>query len=186
MAYTPLQNSVGANSGDFAGHAAIMLQNLGIVADILNVVAIMIGLGLVIGGLFKLKRYGEMRTFMSHQMTIWGPLSMIIGGVLLLILPWTVTTSLLAFFGPGQTSPLSYQGSMTHDIDVYIPVVNAFIRVIGVGAVIRACVLFSRTGQTGGQPGVIGKAMLHLFGGILCIHILGTVELVKYLFDLQS
>lgn len=188
MAYTPLQNGMGAGGGktDFANHAAVMLHNLGTVADILNVVAIVMGLGLVIGGLFKLKRYGEMRTFMSHQMSLWGPLAMVMGGVFLLILPWTVTTSLLAFFGPGQTSPLSYQGTMTHDIDVYIPVINAFIRLIGVGAIIRACVLFSRSGQTGGQPGTIGKAILHLFGGILCVHIMGTVELVKYLFDLQS
>lgn len=186
MAYTPLQNSVGASNTDFAAHAAVMLHNLGTLANILNVVAILMGLGMCLGGLFKLKRYGEMRTFMSHQMTIWAPLVMIIGGVLLLLLPYTITTSLLAFFGPGQTLPISYHGATTHDIDVYIPVVNAFIRLIGVGAIIRACVLFSRTGQTGGQPGTVGKAALHLFGGILCVHIMGTVELVKYLFDLQT
>lgn len=182
---TPLQNSVGSGAG-FTGNAAVMMHNLVLLSDIMNYVAILMGLGLFLGGLFKLKRYGEMRTFMSHQMTIWGPLAMMFGGVMLLMLPYTITTSLLAFFGPGQTLPLSYHGDTTHDIDAYIPVVNMFIRLIGVGAIMRACMLFSRSGQIGGQPGVMGKAMLHLFGGILCVHIIGTVDLIKYLFDLQT
>lgn len=186
MPHSPLQNIFGTDSGDFSGHASIMLHNLGVLANIFDYVAILMGLGLFLGGLFKLKRYGEMRTFMSHQMTIWAPLAMIFGGVMLLMLPVTVTSSLAAFFGPGQTLPISYHGETTHDIDAYIPVVNAFIRLIGIGAIIRACTLFSRTGQVGGQPGILGKALLHLFGGILCVHIMGTVSLVKYLFDIHT
>jgi intracellular multiplication protein IcmC len=183
---TPLQNSVGASGGDFAGHAVVMLHNIGVLANILNYIAILMGLGLFLGGMFKLKRYGEMRTFMSHQMTIWAPIAMIFSGVLLLLLPVTITTSLQAFFGSGQTLPLSYHGETTHNIDAYIPVVNGFIRLIGVGAIMRACMLFSKTGQVGGQPGVMAKALMHLFGGILCVHIVGTVDLMKYLFDLQT
>lgn len=164
-------------------HASIMLQNIGEIANILNVVAIIIGIGLFLGGLFQLKRYGEMRTMMSQQMSIWAPLSMILAGCFLLILPYTITTLLRAFWGPGQTLPLAYHATGSHNIETYIPVVLAFVRLVGVGAIIRGCVLFSRAGHQGGQPGTTGKAVMHLFGGILCVHVLGTVDLVRYIFD---
>ncbi|PHQ80508.1 MAG: type IV secretion protein IcmC [Coxiella sp. (in: Bacteria)] len=172
--------------GDPVVHAAVMLQHLGTISIILNAISIIMGIGLFVGGLFKLKRYGEMRTFMSHQMTIWAPTTMVIAGVLLLMLPITIKTSLLAFWGAGNTSPLAYTSSGLHNIDAYIPVINAFVRLIGVGAIIRACTMFSRSGEIGGQPGQSAKAMLYLFGGILCVHIMGTVDLIKYLFDINQ
>ena len=163
--------------------AQAMLHNIGTIANILNVVAIMMGLGLFLAGLFQFKKYGEARTQMSSQHSIAAPLAMVISGVFLLILPYTITSSLLAFWGPGQTMPLAYQGPTSYDIDVYIPVVLAFLRLIGVGAIIRALVLFSKLGAQG-QPGTMGKAVMHLIGGILCVHILGTVQLVEFIFDL--
>lgn len=163
--------------------AQAMLQNIGTLGNILNVISIMMGLGLFLSGLFQFKKYGESRTQMSSQHSIAGPLALIISGVFLLILPYTITTALLAFWGPGQTLPLQYQGPTTYDIDVYIPVILAFIRLIGVGAIIRSLVLFSKLGHQA-QPGTMGKAMMHLLGGILCVHILGTIQLVEFIFDL--
>lgn len=167
-----------------AAQASVIMHNLGTISNTMSVVAIMLGLGLFLGGLLQLKRYGEMRTFMSHQMTIWQPMAMIIGAVLLLILPFTVTTSLRAFFGPGQTMPLAYIPVSTSGMDEYVPVVLAFVRIIGVGAIMRACLLLSRSGGHG-QPGQLGKAMIHLFGGILCVHVLGTMHLIKYILDIK-
>lgn len=166
-------------------HAASMMQNLGIISNMMSTVAIMLGVGLFMGSLFQLKRYGEMRTFMSHQMTLWAPLAMMFAGILLLILPFTVTTALRAFWGEGQTSPLAYVGSGQHDIDVYIPVVLMLVRVVGVGAIMRACFMISKTGGHGGQPGQLGKALIHLFGGILCVHVMGTVTLIKTIFGIN-
>lgn len=164
--------------------ASVIMHNLGIIANTMSIIAIMLGLGLFLGGLLQLKRYGEMRTFMSHQMTIWAPMAMIFGGVMLLILPYTVTTSLRAFFGPGQTTPIAYVPTTTSGMDAYVPVILAFVRIIGVGAIMRSCMLFSRTGGQG-QPGQIGKAMIHLLGGILCVHVLGTMHLIKYVLDVK-
>lgn len=185
MSYTSLMNP--GNGPDVgAAHAAVMLNHIGTIAIILNSISIMAGIGLVLSSLFMLKRYGEMRTMMSHQMTLMQPMAMMAGGILLLMLPTTLSTSLLAFWGTGNTSPLAYSGSTTHDLDVYIPVIDAFVRLIGVGAIIRAAFLLSRTGGQGGQPGTMSKGMLHLFGGILCLHIVGTARLVKYIFDIHS
>lgn len=59
---------------DMMHHAHVMLQNIGQISEILNVVAIVMGIALVLGGIFQLKRYGEMRTQMSQQMSLFGPL----------------------------------------------------------------------------------------------------------------
>ena len=163
--------------------AQAMLHNIGTIANILNMVSILMGLGLFLAGIFQFKKYGESRTQMSSQHSITAPLVMVIAGIFLLILPYTITSSLLAFWGQGQTLPLQYQGPTTYDIDVYIPVILAFVRLIGVGAIMRALVLFSKLGSQG-QPGTMGKAVMHLIGGILCVHILGTVRLVEFIFDL--
>ncbi len=173
-------------SSPMAAQANVMMNNLGIIASTMSVLSILIGLALFLSGMFQLKRYGESRTMMSQQLTLWGPGAMMLGGILLLLLPYTITTSLRAFFGDGQTLPLAYQPTGEYDFDVYVPVVLAFVRVIGVGAIIRACILLSKSGSHSGQPGSLGKAMMHLFGGILCVHILGTVQLIKYLFDINT
>lgn len=173
---------MGPNISMYA-QAQAMLHNLGTMADIVNVIAILMGVGLVFTGIFHFKKYGETRTQMSSQHSIAGPLALVISGVFLLILPYTVTSALLAFWGPGQTMPLQYEGSTNYDIEVYIPVILAFIRLIGVGAIIRSLILFSKLGSQG-QPGTFGKAIMHLLGGILCVHILGTIQLVEFIFDL--
>ena len=172
------------NTGIFA-HAAHMLMSIGILSNILVAVSIMMGLGLFIGGLFFLKRFSEMRSMMSQQITLWGPMSALLAGTALLLLPVVVRTSLGAFFGMDQTSPLAYHTSTNaSDFEAYMPVVQAFVRLVGVGAIIRACMLFSRAGKSSGAPGTIGKALLHLFGGILCVHILGTTHLIENIFDI--
>ena len=159
----------------------IVANNISMFGSILQTVSIMLGLGLFMGGLFQLKRYGEMRTFMSTQMTIAVPLSMMISGTALLALPTTIATALNAFWS--TTSPLNYGGS-GYGWDQYVPAVVMFVRVIGVGSFMRGLLLFSRTGHQA-QPGTLSKAMLHLVGGVLCIHIIGTVDLLKSILDID-
>lgn len=173
------------NTVDAATQAAHMIASLESIAHIIQVISILLGLSLFTHALLQLRRFAESRTYMSHQMTLWGPMSTMLAGVLLLILPYTVTTSLRAFFGPGQTLPLTYQHVHESGLDTYMPVVLTFVRLIGVGAMVRACMLLSRAGKSNSQSGLIGKALIHLFGGILCVHILGTVQLIKAIFDVS-
>ncbi len=180
----PLPNDT--HSPNIVAQASHMMNSLGIISHIMLVICIMLGLGLFTGAMFQLRRFAESRTYMSQQMTLWGPMTMMLAAILLLLLPFTITTSLRAFFGAGQTLPIAYQPTSEHDFDVYVPVVLAFVRLIGVGAIIRACTIFSRAGRSSGQPGLIGKALLHLFGGILCVHVLGTMYLIKHIFGINT
>jgi intracellular multiplication protein IcmC len=155
---------------------AVLIQNLGIMGNIFQTIAVLMGLGLFMGSIFKLKRYGEMRTMMSHQMTIAAPLMMMLGGIMLLCLPFVLHTALLNFWA--SNNPMRYvpSGSPWEQI---IPAIVIFVRLIGVGAFMRGIVLFSRAGGEHGQQGMMAKAVLHMLGGLLCVNIVATVHLLK-------
>lgn len=167
-----------------APNPATIVHNLDTLGSILQTVSIITGLGLFMGGIFTMKRYGETRTFMSYHMTLAAPLMMMLAGVLLLVLPTSIDSALFAFWS--TATPLHYGGN-TEGWDQYIPAVVIFVRLIGVGAMMRGFVMLSRTGGGhGAQPGTLGRAMVHIFGGLLCVHILGTVNLLMSLFDLTT
>jgi len=157
---------------------ALMARHFIIIAEIIQSIGVMIGVALTVGGIFQLKKYGEMRSMMSHQMTLAGPLMMIVAGSALLSLPTFIRLSLLTFLGQDSPLQLSPGSSYSADITPFI----IFVRVIGVGSFIRGIVLLSGTGHQGGQPGTTGKALTHIFAGILAVHVLGTYELLKNIF----
>jgi intracellular multiplication protein IcmC len=161
----------------------VIVQNLGQISNIIGTISILMGLGLSLFGFFTLKRYGEARTFMSHQMTLWQPLMQIVAGSMLLILPTFIRSALYAFWS--TSSPLVYHAT-PDGWDSYIPAVLVFVRLIGAGAIIRAIVMFARTGVSGSQPGTIGKAITFLFAGILLMHILGVYNLLEQILDIAS
>jgi len=155
---------------------SVLMRNIGTMANIFQDVAIIIGLSLFLFGLFRLKRYAEARTMMSHQMTIAAPLMLLLGGVMFLCLPMVLSTALFNFWS--TTSPLSYQPG-NDAYDELMPPVIMFVRLIGVGSFMRGILLFSRVGGEQSQPGTLGRACTHLLGGLLCVHILGLVILLK-------
>ena len=157
--------------------ASTVIQNLTHFASILQILSIGGGVGLFIGSLFQFKRYGEMRTFMSHQMTIARPLAMMLGGIMLLIMPLMIGTFMLAFWG--SASPMAYTATSDSGWAPLIPVVVDFVRVVGIFAFMRGIFLVSRSGVIGGQQGILSKAILHMFGGVLCINVVATEHLLK-------
>lgn len=160
-----------------------LMGNIGIAADIAQAISIMIGVGLFFTAFFELKRYTEMRTFMSHQMTVAKPLMLFVGGVLFLSLPVAISTAMLATWGTDQ--PLSYTGATT-DYEALIPPIIMFVRFIGVCAMMRGFLLFARCGDIQTPAGTLSKAVLHVIGGLLCIHILGTYDLLLEIFGYST
>lgn len=163
------------NIPEFAHH---VIENLARFGGILQVFAIAGGLGLFMTSLFEFKRYGETRTFMSQQLTIARPLMLMMGGVMLLIMPTLIGTFMLAFWG--SANPLAYQPANNSGWEPLVPVIIAFVRLVGVGSFMRGIFLISRTGGAGhSQPGTLMKAVLHMFGGVLCINIVATEQLLR-------
>lgn len=158
----------------FAQH---VIESIVHFASIIQILSIAGGLGLFIAALFEFKRYGEMRTMMSHQMTIARPMAMMLAGIMLLIVPLMIGTFMLAFWG--SANPMAYHPTSNSGWAPLIPVIIDFVRVVGIVAFVRGIFLISRSGHAGGgQPGQLSKAFLHMFGGILCVNVVATMHLI--------
>lgn len=158
----------------------ILMENLGWVAIIFQTVSIFLGLGVFVGGMFQLKRYGEMRTMMSSQMSIGGPAMMLFSGAALMYLPTFISTVLVGFWGTGAEIDLPVQSTMEGWAQ-YIPPVLMLVRLVGIYAFARGFLMLSRSGSHG-QQGQIGKALIHILAGIFCVHIMGTIQLLESFF----
>jgi len=163
-----------------AAQAQTMLKSIESIGHIIGAISAILGVGLVLGGFFRLKLYGQMRgTFMAHQVTIAGPLIKILAGAMMLVLPTAIHTSMLAFWG--NANPMHYNPTEVTPFSAYIPVVIGFVRVVGICAFIRGIMLIPSTSGQGKQPGATSKAMLHMLGGLLCINIVQTHMLISAL-----
>lgn len=160
--------------------AADMLLN--IKEQVPNLMRMVTAIGYVMGfyfifyGILKLKQYGEMRTMMASQHSLKGPLVYMVMGALLIYLPSTVQMGTSTFWG-GQ-APLEYVAA---DSDQWGELLQACIMVVqlfGVIAFIRGIVMLTQLAGHGGQPGMFGKALTHMIGGIFCINIYGFAQVI--------
>ena len=149
-------------------------------SNILVIISYVMGVGFVVLGIFKLKRYGEMRTQMSSQMSILSPLMPIIVGVLLVRFPHFFGETMQMFFGKTGTADLAYP-STGGGFEQYIKPIMMLVRLIGVIAIIRGLVLLSRVGNPQSQPGSTGKALIHIIGGIMAARIGEVISFIKML-----
>lgn len=161
--------------------AAQLTSNFSTIADLLGAISLIMGISIFIGGIFQMKKYGESRTMMSGQHSVAGPLMMLLAGTMLMALPAVIDSAMLAFWS--DQNPLSYEGG-PGGYSALIPPVIMFVRIIGVGSFMRGIVLMSRSGSQQSQPGTMAKALIHLLAGVLCIHIIGTVDLMQNILGL--
>lgn len=161
--------------------AAILVNSLKQISDLLNTGSIMLGWFLFFSAIFKFKKYGEMRTMMSMHINILAPLSMMVASIFLLTFPQFLTTLIVSFWGVADPLP---PGGPSSGYQAYYRPIVIFVRIIGVVSIMRGVILFSRAGEQG-QPGQIGKAGLHILGGLLCVHIMYTIDLLKTIFGLN-
>ena len=160
-------------------NSAMMEENMGYALQIIQDFSIIAGVALLLGSLFRFKKYSEGRSMMMQQ-RISGPILMLLGGTMLLYLPQILGTALFNFWGyiqPLQPDTPSY-------LDGFEPSLQAItmaLHVIGVVAFIRGIFKVARGGRENSQPGMLGKGLLLMFVGILLVHIMGTVHLVEQL-----
>ncbi|MCX7121376.1 MAG: type IV secretion protein IcmC [Gammaproteobacteria bacterium] len=157
------------------GEAFTLTHNFEIIAVTIQWISIFMGVCFTLGGLMQLKKLSESRSMMSSQGSAAGPLLMLLAGAMLMILPKVIGLALLSFFG--QNSPMSYGGSGGSS-SLTRPILM-FVRIIGVGSFIRGIVMMARAGGQQSQPGTLGKAIVHMFAGILCVNIVGTLSILK-------
>lgn len=164
----------------FALDSTHLTQGIETLATIVQDIGVCAGVGMFLSSLFKFKRYGEMRTFMSQQQTILKPLAMMFSGVCLMCLPMITQTLLLAVWG--YSNPLAYPQMISADATAIMRPVFQLARLVGIIGIFRGLMLLSRAGSEGSQPGTVGKSLLHILGGVMCINIYSLYSVISDLF----
>ncbi|CZH30767.1 TPA: type IV secretion protein IcmC [Legionella pneumophila] len=149
--------------------------------------AYLIGCAFIFKAIYSLKVYGEARTMMSSNTSIKEPVMYLMVGALLIYFPSLVSSVLQTTFG--YSNPLAYSGSVSSGSDTISALFGSgslvgrplvmIIRVIGLIAFVRGWVLIARSASQGQPPGGTGKGLIHVFGGILAINIVGTVDMIN-------
>ena len=143
------------------------------IIKLVSVFAFVAGMMMILGGLYKLKIYGELRTMMASQTNLKEPLAVMCAGAMLIYLPTAFDTTMMTIFGHAQFSPLSYITDMTPNWTQSFRAVLGLVQIIGMISFIRGWFLVSKSSQQGHQGG-LGKGLTHIVGGIMAMNIAGV------------
>ncbi|HVY53334.1 MAG TPA: hypothetical protein VHA13_02325, partial [Gammaproteobacteria bacterium] len=138
-----------------------------------------IGIFFIIAAVIGMRNFGEMRTMMAREHSIMGPLVELLVGAALIYLPSSVEAGLNTFWQ--TTNPYAYlNSSETGEAASFVTAAYSVVQLIGTIAFIRGLLMLKAAGsERGGQPGMLGKALAHMGGGILCINIYNTLQVLE-------
>lgn len=148
--------------------------------------AYLIGLSFIFKAIHSLKIYGESRTMMSSNTNFKEPMVYFIVGAILLYLPSGISMVLNTTFGTSTVLAYSAINSANPVLGTLFgpesQVGNSLaliIQVIGLIAFIRGWTMVAKSASQGQPPGGTGKGLMHVFGGILAMNIVGTLQIIN-------
>ncbi len=157
-------------------HSLLPVQNL------ITGAAYLIGIAFALKAIYSLKVYGEARTMQASSSSIKEPVFYLLIAGMLIYFPTGFEVLMNTTFG--YSSVLSYNDSelvssaFGGDSDLGNALVIVF-QTIGLYAFVRGWVLIARASSQGQPPGGTGKGLMHVFGGILAVNIVGTIEMIN-------
>lgn len=149
---------------------------------LVTAIAYVLGMYFIFHAVIKFKHFGESRTMMSQEQSMVPPIVYLTVGAMLLYLPTAVQVGLSTFW----TLPNPYGYLQASDQwGEFINVCYLIIQFVGVVAFIRGLVILSHVGSSHGQP-YFAKGLTHIIGGIFCINIFGTVQMILNTLGIQA
>lgn len=173
------------NQADILNNIA---NNLAPVQKLITGAAYIIGMSLAFKALYSLKVYGEARTMMASNSSIKEPIIYLIVATMFIYFPTGIDMVLTSTFGDAnilQYQPVNggdNQGAISTLFGSGSPVgrpLTMIIQTIGLVAFVRGWVLIARSAAQGQPPGGTGKGLIHVFGGILAINIVATINIIN-------
>lgn len=153
------------------------------IQKLLTAGAYIIGISFIIRGVMALKQLAEHKNSMGQQHSMKEPMFYILSGAMLLYFPTGLKIFLTTTFGSEQI--LSYD-SLNLSSTFFSNVKNLsenmllFVQLIGLIAFIRGWIIIAKSSsQGGGQHGSFGKGLMHVFGGVLGINIVQTLNVIS-------
>ena len=148
--------------------------------------AYLIGCAFLFKAVYSLKTYGEARTMMSSNTSMKEPIVYLFVGALFIYFPSAFSTLMVSTFGYQNVLQYAPTGGNNTTLDTLFGSgsvvgrpLTIIIQVIGLVAFVRGWVLIARSASQGQPPGGTGKGLVHVFGGILAINIVGTIEMIN-------
>lgn len=143
----------------------------------------LMGIAFAMKALFTMKSHGEQRSSMGASSLKEAGLYILVSAMLLYY-PSAFEVIMNSTFG--YSSPLAY-ASLSTTSPIFANLFGAdssvglsltiIIQVVGLVAFIRGWVMIARSSAQG-QHGNIGKGLMHVFGGVLAMNIIGTLEVL--------
>lgn len=171
--YSGTANALSVDVGTMITNLSQSIPNL---MQLVTALAYVMGMLMVIRGVYGLKRYGEQRTShsTSDEHSLKGPLLLILVGAALIYLPTSVNVGLSTFWS--EPNPYAYQTNASQGSwDDLLNSVFLIVQLIGTIAFIRGLIILTHTSS---HQGGFGKAMAHIVGGILCINIYQFLQVI--------
>ena len=148
--------------------------------------AYLIGLMFISKAIYSLKVYGESRTMMSSNTNLKEPLTYFFVGAVFVYFPTAFKLFMNTTFGyenvlayaPVSSNNQSLDNLFGPDSLIGRPLA-LIIQVIGLIAFIRGWTLIARSASQGQPPGGTGKGLVHVFGGIMAMNIVGTLQIIN-------
>ncbi|KTD32760.1 IcmC (DotE) [Legionella nautarum] len=161
-------------------------NNLLPVERLITGAAYLIGLAFAFKAIYTLKSYGESRTMMSSSSNIKEPIIYLIVAGIFIYFPTGLAIMLQTTFGSSsilQYAPVNSNNQMISGMFGSGSLVGRplaiIIQTIGVIAFVRGWILIARSASQGQPPGGTGKGLVHVFGGILAMNIVATLEIIN-------
>jgi len=157
----------------------IIQENLSEIITFCVAVSYVLGVFFCTLAVMKLKKYGE-QTMMSMGQggNLGGMVFTFLIGIFLLYLPTTINTLDVTIWGTQDINLYPSPGRTGDYFEIFKTLILA-IRVVGLISFIRGWVLLTRVGQQQGQPGTVGKALLHIGAGICGINFMAFFNAVE-------
>jgi intracellular multiplication protein IcmC len=161
-------------------------NNLIPVERLITGAAYIIGMAFAFKAIYSLKSYGESRSMMSSNASIKEPLLYLIVAGVFIYFPSGLRVMLGTVFG--SESILQWQAVNSNNTlistlfgnnSIVGEALSRIIQIIGLIAFVRGWILIARSASGGQQPGGTGKGLVHIFGGILAMNIIATLEIIN-------
>lgn len=147
--------------------------------------AYLMGCAFIFKAIYSLKTYGEARTMMSSNTSMKEPVVYLVVGAVFIYFPTAFEILMQSTFGYQNILQYAPVNSGSPAFDIFSSGSAAgrplaiLIQVIGLIAFVRGWVLIARSASQGQPPGGTGKGLVHVFGGILAINIVGTINMIN-------
>ncbi len=151
------------------------------VEKLLTASSYLMGIGFAIKAVLTLKSHGEQRSSLSGTGNMKEAIIYVLVASMLLYFPTAFEALMNSTFGYSTVLAYSQSPYLTGIFGTNNAVgtsLTIVIQVIGLFAFIKGWIMIARGASQGQSAGNTGKGLMHVFGGILAMNVVGTIQIV--------